>query len=169
MSLENLDIFFDGVSALCAIIGIIASISAWRSKNSVNETKADIDNYRNSIKEKNNLLKLKPQIRTLKEQSRIFVKLSTGVLPQEGTNKSELDYYKEIKRILNDILNDIPATYDSERSLIKEINTALGYCIENNETFNQVDRTCIYGYSMVEDKFSQVITQLGTIIIELEC
>ncbi|SFU33961.1 hypothetical protein SAMN04487886_100934 [Clostridium sp. DSM 8431] len=162
-------LIFAGISALGAIVGLPSGISAWKSKNSINKTKEDIEQYRNIIKEKNALLKLKPQIQELKKQSKIFLKLSMGDLPQQGMKKSELDYYKEIMESLNDILNDISANYDSERNLIRDIDKALGYCIEEEMTLKQVDRTCIYGYSMVKDNFEQVIKQLGSIIEDLEC
>lgn len=168
MTSTQLDLLLAGISTICAIIGIPASISAFNNKKEVVKIKEEIETYRKEIIKKNDLIMLVPKIELIKKLSKTFSNISTRVIPQPGENKSELDYYAQIKNEINDILSDIPEEYIEIRNIVTDIKKALGHCIENKKGFDELDRNSQYSYLFVEDKFSNLLTKLNTLVREIK-
>ncbi|HFD2029067.1 TPA: hypothetical protein ACF2C8_000796 [Clostridium perfringens] len=165
---ENWNTICTTVSTICAIIGVIFSLITLSNKRKAEKIKKDIEQYRNEIIKKSDLLLFVPKIDEIKEISNIFLKITTNKIPKEGDTKTELDYYGEIKNKTIEVLNDIPEEYKDIREILMNIKKAIAYCISKDKSFSELGRYDEYSYSYVEDNFSKVISKMNTLTREIK-
>lgn len=168
MTNEEWNLLFAGVSAVCAVIGIIMSTRTYKNKEDTEKIKKQIEAYRAEIIKKSDLLMLVPIVDEIKKISTIFSKITTNDIPRKGESKTELDYYGQIKNKTSDMLNEIPEEYKEIRDILDDIKSALGYCINEKQKFSELDRSNQYSYNYVDDKFTKVISKLNTLTRDIK-
>lgn len=164
MNNEEWSLLFTGISAACALWGVVVSIISFNNKRDVKKIKKEIEEYRVEIIKQSDLLMLVPVLDDIKKLSLTFSKITTNNIPKKGDTKTELDYYGEIKNKIVSILNEVPGEYNEIRDILDDIKGALGYCITKKLRFNQLSRDDDYSYNYVEGKFTKVITKVNTLI-----
>lgn len=166
---------FAGISALCAIIGIPASIKSCKNRKSTenikNETQAikdQIEEYQKRILEKHDLIIIVPKIEEITKITKLFRDIVGKATSKQIDHKTELNYYIDIKDDISEILNDIPEQYSEIRSILSEIKSAFGHCILNQKTLDELDRDSKYGYFYVENELDLVEVKINTLAREIK-
>lgn len=162
-----LGLIFSGICTIEAIINIILVVNVNKKKKDINKIKEEIETYRNTILQKNDLIMLLPKIDVIKKLQKTFAEISTKIIPQPGDSKNEIQYYGLLKNEIINVMNDIPSEYKRIRKLIKEIKEALGYCITNNKKFSEFESDDEYSYSYVEVRFDSLISELNKLTREI--
>ena len=164
--MEKLNFVFTAISAICAVIGVLLTISANNSKKESKQIKEEIINYRAQINEKNDLLLLKSTIEPLKTLSNQFCRISTKRMP-ELRGKTTLDYYAEHFEQLNKLSFKIPEKYKKVKETLNYLKEGFNTCIENEKTFDKLDNYSRFNYRSMTDNYSKLIDSINTITSEL--
>lgn len=168
MSSVGWSLLFAGVSAICAIIGVPASIMACKNKTEAEKIKKQIESYQRNILEKQDLLLLVPRVEEIKDIKKMFRDL-TGKATTKGIKRDdEIQNYIEIRDKVSVVLDDVPEQYEELRSLLQSIKDAFGHCILNEKTFNELDRESSYGYFTVENDLDDILAKMNTLTREIK-
>ncbi|APF24261.1 hypothetical protein [Clostridium butyricum] len=148
------------VSSICAILGvpsaIISVIMFFKNRN----IKNDIEAYHQTLLAKDDLSILSSQRSSIKKSAELFNKLTCKENDSKNNTKVEINYYKDIKIDVENILYNIPDEYKSIVVGLREIKKALLYCIRENITLDKVSNDLGYNYDYVETRFEKIISEI---------
>lgn len=172
MNSEQLNLVFTGISAVCAVIGVVFSIISIVNKRKVTKVKNVIETavmeYREKTIKIEDLMVLEPLAEKLQDIIKEFNKVSTKKVPKKGEKKEERDYYADIKINLGEILSNIPKEYEKLIDYIDNANKALSYCIVKKITFDMLGKFDEYSYGYVEDNLQSAKMEINSIIRSLK-